>query len=64
MSYSHNELKEQVKKAYNIIEAVDEVITNNLVKSQYGKEEFKKNQRISNTLLNIIRAFDTLKDEL
>ena len=59
-----NKLLEEVRKAYNIIEQIDEVVTNNLVKCQYASEDFKTNQRISNALLNVMRAMDTLKYEL
>ncbi|MDA3780345.1 MAG: hypothetical protein PF487_09050 [Bacteroidales bacterium] len=59
-----NELKEQVQKASNIIESVDEVVTNELVKSQHASDKFKENQRISNYLLRVIRAIDDLKFEL
>jgi hypothetical protein len=59
-----NEIKEQVQKAGNIIESVDEVITNELVNSQHASHEFKENQRISNAVLNVIRAIDNLKHEL
>ena len=59
-----NKLLEEIKRAENIIGQVDEVITNNLVNSQYASEDFKTNQRVSNALLNVIRAIDTLKHEL
>lgn len=59
-----NKLLEEVRKAYNIIEQVDEVVTNKLVKCQHASEDFKTNQRISNALLNVMRAMDTLKYEL
>lgn len=59
-----NKLLEEVKKAYNIIEKVDEVVVNNLVKCQHASEDFKTNQRISNALLNVMRAMDALKYEL
>lgn len=59
-----NNLLEEVRKAYNIIEQVDEVVTNNLVKCQHATEDYKTNQRISNALLNVMRAMDTLKYEL
>ena len=59
-----NKLLEEVRKAYNIIEQVDEVVTNNLVKCQRASEDYKTNQRISNALLNVMRAMDTLKYEL
>ena len=57
-------LKSQVKKAANIIESVDEIVTNNLVKCEHASKDFKDNQRISNALLNVIRAIDVLKYEL
>ena len=57
-------IKVEVKKASNIIENIDEVITNNMNKFPYGSEDFKQNQRISNALLNVIRAIDVLKYEL
>lgn len=59
-----NKLLEEVRKAYNIIENVDEVVTNNLCKCEHASEDFKTNQRISNALLNVIRAMDALKYEL
>lgn len=61
---NNTEIKEEILKASRIIENVDEIVTNNLVKSKYGSEDFKQNQRISNGLLNIIRAIDSLKYEL
>ena len=57
-------LKDEVEKVYDIIQNVDEVVTNNLCKCEHASEEFKTNQRISNALLNVIRAIDTLRYEL
>lgn len=57
-------IEEELKKASNIIENIDEIVTNNLTKNNYASEEYKNNQRISNALLNVIRAIDTLKYEL
>lgn len=59
-----SKLIEEVRKAYNIIERVDEVVINKLVKSQHESEDFKKNQRTLNALLNVIRAMDALQCEL
>ena len=59
-----NKLLEEVKKACDIIEQVDEVITNNLMKCQHSSEDFKTNQRISNALLNVMQAINKLKNEL
>lgn len=59
-----SELLEEVRKACNIIENVDEVVTNNINTCEYASEDFKTNQRISNALLNVIRAMDTLKYEV
>ena len=59
-----HKLRERVQIAANIIEGVDEKITNHFAKSQYGSEDYKQTQRISNALLNVIRAIDNLKYEL
>ena len=59
-----NKLLKEVRKAYNIIEQVDEVVTNNLVECQHASEDYKTNQRISNALLKVMRAIDSLKYEL
>lgn len=59
-----NKLTEEVRKAYNIIERVDGVVINNLAKCQHASEDFKKNQRILNALLNVMRTMDVLQCEL
>jgi len=58
------ELLEKVQKARNMIEHIDEAVTNNLARSEYGSEAFKQNQRRSNALLKVIRAMEELKYEL
>lgn len=64
METPKEKINKLVKKAENIIESADELVSNNMVKSQHGSEDFKEYQRISNALLNVIRAIDALKYEL
>jgi hypothetical protein len=59
-----NQIDVEIKKVDNIIKSIDGEITNNLVKCQHGSDDFMYNQRISNALLNVIRAIDVLKYEL
>ena len=58
------ELLEKVQKARNMIEHIDEAVTNNLARSEYGSEAFKQNQRIAYAMLRVIRAMEALKYEL
>ena len=58
------ELKKQVNKASNIIESIDESVTNHIVTCKYASDDFKKTQRVSNAILNVTRALDVLKYEL
>ena len=58
------DLLKEVKKAETIIKEVDEIVNENLNKFEHGSEDFKQAQRVSNALLNAIRAIDVVKFEL
>lgn len=57
-------LENKTGQALDIINLMDETVNFHLSKQEHASEKFKKAQRISNALLRVKQAIETLKTEL